>query len=575
MGSVFRKTFTKPLPAAAELFRRDGEQWARWKDSKGKKRTAKTTVSKSGAVRITIKAATYTACYRDGQNAVREVSTGCSEREAAQSVLNELVRRAELVKAKVLTPIEDAIADYQAIPLKEHFAKYLDSLRIKSVSAMRMDNMESQFERLCRECRFTYLADLRADLLVSWLKEQQIAGMSAATRNGYRETLVMFCNWCAAGSSPRLTSNPFKIVPKADVKADPRRKRRSMTEAELIRLLEVARRRPLEEARTIRRGKRKGQQAANLDSLTVEKLERLGRERALIYKTLVLTGLRKGELASLTVGQLHLDHNPPYAELLAGDEKNREGSSIPLRSDLADDLRNWIANRQATTVATIKMGQTSPRELANSPLFTVPDGLVKILDRDLAMAGIAKRDDRGRSLDVHALRTSFGTLLSVGGVAPKVAQIAMRHSDIGLTMQTYTDTRLFDLHGALDALPALPLNTPDRPDHNTMKATGTDGEAVDQLAVPLAVGPADRCKTLPISAQIDDGDSSASEGDSGHENLEKAHEKRPLTVIANDLLRVGATGFEPATSTSRTQRFLSAFECVRCRNALQFSYLAQ
>ena len=56
----------------------------------------------------------------------------------------------------------------------------------------------------------------------------------------------------------------------------------------------------------------------------VEKLERLGRERALIYKSLVLTGLRKGELASLTVGQLELDGAMPFVVLNAADEKNRQ-----------------------------------------------------------------------------------------------------------------------------------------------------------------------------------------------------------------------------------------------------------
>ena len=72
----------------------------------------------------------------------------------------------------------------------------------------------------------------------------------------------------------------------------------------------------------------------------VEKLERLGRERSLIYKTLVLTGLRKGELASLTVGQLELDEPTPFVVLNAADEKNRQGSTIPLRRDLANDLRD-------------------------------------------------------------------------------------------------------------------------------------------------------------------------------------------------------------------------------------------
>lgn len=41
---------------------------------------------------------------------------------------------------------------------------------------------------------------------------------------------------------------------------------------------------------------------------------------------------------------------------------------------------------------------------ASTPLFNVPDKLVKILDRDLAVAGIAKRDERGRTIDDHALR---------------------------------------------------------------------------------------------------------------------------------------------------------------------------
>ena len=47
----------------------------------------------------------------------------------------------------------------------------------------------------------------------------------------------------------------------------------------------------------------------------VEKLERLGRERALMYKILVLTRLRRSEFASLTVGQLELDGAMPSSNL--------------------------------------------------------------------------------------------------------------------------------------------------------------------------------------------------------------------------------------------------------------------
>ena len=88
-----------------------------------------------------------------------------------------------------------------------------------------------------------------------------------------------------------------------------------MTEAELQRLLDVARRRPLTDAMTVRRGRNKGEAIARLTEATKKKLDILGRERALIYKTLVLTGLRKSELASLTIGQLELDGPVAYAVL--------------------------------------------------------------------------------------------------------------------------------------------------------------------------------------------------------------------------------------------------------------------
>lgn len=78
-------------------------------------------------------------------------------------------------------------------------------------------------------------------------------------------------------------------------------------------------------------------------------------------------------------------------------------------------------------------------------------GLISILDRDLEAADIPKIDERGRRLDVRALRHTFGTLLSKGGVAPRTAQAAMRHADIGLTMGVYKDPRLLDVQEALNA----------------------------------------------------------------------------------------------------------------------------
>lgn len=97
---------------------------------------------------------------------------------------------------------------------------------------------------------------------------------------------------------------------------------------------------------------------------------------------------------------------------------------------------------------------------------------MKVLNRDLKAAGIPKVDERGRTVDVHAMRTTFATMHSKGKVSPKVAQLAMRHSDIRLTMEIYTDPKLLDVAGSLNSLPAL----------NPAKDSGSTKESQDEAS---------------------------------------------------------------------------------------------
>jgi Phage integrase family len=191
----------------------------------------------------------------------------------------------------------------------------------------------------------------------------------------------------------------------------------------------------------------------------------------------------------------------PYFELDARDEKNREGNGVVVRADLAEDLNHWLADKLATLQAEARhRGEPIPAKLpGDTAVFEVPIGLVRIFNRDLKAAGIAKRDDRGRTLDVHALRTTFGTLLSRGGVPLRTAQAAMRHSDPSLTASVYTDPRLLDVHGALDALPSLPLSQDPDAERERVQAasTGTYGEPF--VALPVALPDDKRCKTVVIA----------------------------------------------------------------------------
>ena len=295
---------------------------------------------RDGADRITVESGTYLAKYRDGEGVVQEVSTGCRTKDGAQSILKELSDRAEKVRSKILTPGEASTADHQRTALGDHFTAYLDYQTAKGLNKTRIANNRSRLNRLATDCGFRHLSDLSATVLERWLADRHSEDMSAGNRNEFRQTLVGFGNWCVR--SDRISSNPFSAVAKADAKSDQRRKRRAMTEAELAKLLDAARRRPLVDAMTVRRGKNKGEVLASLRPETEQRLRLLGQEQALLYKTYLLTGLRNSELASLTAGQLELDAPAAFAVLDAADKKNRQGSTIAIRGDLADELRQWL-----------------------------------------------------------------------------------------------------------------------------------------------------------------------------------------------------------------------------------------
>jgi integrase len=573
VGTVFRKTFTKPLPPGAEVFTRKGERFARWKDRRGKSRTAPLTVGKDGTDRLSVESPYYVAQYRDGSGLLRVVPTGCRDELAARHVLTDLERKAELVRSHVITAAEEAAGRHQDVPLSEHLDAYTAFQRAKHCHPNRVSGDRGRVERVAAALGWQRLADLDGERLTRWLGEQRTAGTLTPTNsNEYRRSLVGFANWCRR--TGRLFVNPFEHVPA--VAADAERKPRALTPDELGRLLSVARLRPLAEyGRTTvrqegarqpadRRSRRTWTKAPlTLDTLAaaaergraalagrpelVDRLELLGRERALTYKTLVLTGLRKGELASLTVAQLQLDDPVAFLTLDAADEKNREGNDIPLRDDLAADLRGWLADRLARLQAEA-LGTAAPipaRLAPDTRVFNVPDGLLRILNRDAKAAGIPKRDERGRAVCLHGLRHTFGTLMSKAGVSPRTAQAAMRHSTIDLTMNVYTDPKLLDVRGALEALPELPLD----PAQEAERATGTGGDfrqGVYSLAQLLA-------QTLCKRSQA--GSIPGKDGPDAD---------RRLSAVSGDAVngrgrlaigdKMEPTGIEPVTSALRTLR---------------------
>ena len=484
MATVFRKTYTQPLPKRFEIVERQGRKMAMWFDRRGKRQYDDITTGNRGETKIIRQSPTYFARYRDADGVEQIESTGCKDEQSARQVLADILKRVEHRKAGILTVEQDRQANHAERPISQHVADYIEHLRAKTVrgrkiSAKHQTNVEHQLKKVIKDCEFSVLGDIHRGAMEKWMNREEAAGTGARTRNTHRSAIVGFCNWCV--ETDRLGANPLARLCKADENSDRRRNRRSLTEDEVARLLKAARLRPVAELGRESVPKpeqeRKGRSTWSKAVLTFEtledsyrrgcdlltdqphrlvELEMLGRERELMYKMLVLTGLRKGELASLTIGQLTLDATRPYADLLAKDEKAGRGAKIPLRADLVADLQVFLADRlRRHHENAAREGCAMPLRLAvTQPLFDMPHDSIRVFDRDLAAAEIAKHDERGRVVDIHALRHTFGTHLSKAGVTPRVAMAAMRHSSLELTMNIYTDPVLLDVGAAVDALPA-------------------------------------------------------------------------------------------------------------------------
>ena len=540
MATLFKKQFTKPLPADAKIVTRKGKTLAQWTDRKGKTRTAELTAT---GKRIKAEAKTWTAKYRDGQGKVCEVATGCVDKDAANAVLSDLKKRAEHVKAKILSPEQDRIADHAGLPIAEHIEGFLDYQRRKGTHPDRVKHYKSKLYETADACKFRTLCELSVDRLETWLGEQRTGDrdLGAAVYNGYRESWLAFGNWCigkrVAGKQThfngekRLIANPFDGMARLNEQAERRRRARALTEGELTRLLDAARRRPIEHAMTIYRGPNKGELLAKVPDDRRLMLERLGDERALIYKTAVLTGLRLNELRMLTCRDLSFG-DVPFLKLRHSDEKNRQGSTLAIRSDLAAELRAWTAGRDR-----------------GDRVFDVPSGLLRIMNRDLKTAGISKKDADGCVVHVHALRHSFGTHLTLAGIAPRVAQAAMRHSNIALTMGTYTDARLLDTAEAIEALPMLRTLAPAPPETETQstvidtdKTVETDTETTPRTLAPMLApnqGQTGQIESIPDRLGTDD--------------MDAPELKKPRQTLGSaGLLIVGNTELESVTSTMST-----------------------
>jgi integrase len=251
---------------------------------------------------------------------------------------------------------------------------------------------------------------------VQALADRLARGASPETVNHYVRALRSFGRWLVR--SHRWGSNPFDTLVLLNTSTDRRHDRRELDANELRQMLEATR----NTTRSFR-------------GLT-------GPDRWALYLTACATGFRVRALAGLKPGDFDLSANVPAVVLPARLAKNKKAKIQPLPSDVADALREYLADKQP-----------------GRPIWSGgwKDDAAEMIRGDLASVGVSytvNGPDGPLYADFHSLRHSYLTLLGRGGVDLRTAQELAGHSTPTLTAR-YSHRRLHDLAGAVEKLPKL------------------------------------------------------------------------------------------------------------------------
>jgi integrase len=343
-----------------------------------------------------VKSRMYRLCYQlPGMPKKKFVSLGTTDQQVASKKADEFLRELQQEQEGIIAP--RTVREGTKQPLEKHLDDFVSDLRALGRAGMYAYNLERRLLRLFKECGWQTFRDITADSFQSWRAKQK---KSAKTLKDYHDAATALLKWMER--QQRSAGNPLAQVGRVQTKGKQVRMRRACTFDELNRLLAVS-------------GPR-----------------RVG------YLTAFFTGLRRAELRALEWGDVHLDLEARFIAVRAGTTKNHDKAEIHLHPQLAREL-----------------ARLRPVDAkANDSVFRRENiASMYMMRKDLEAAGIPFADAQGRRVDFHSLRGTLNTHLA-GKVDPQVRQKIMRHSDIKLTLETYTDSKLLGLSKAIGTLPA-------------------------------------------------------------------------------------------------------------------------
>ena len=323
----------------------------------------------------------------------------------------------------------------------EHIEEYRRHLIAKARNEKHISETIRIITTITSACHCNILAELQgaASRLEEYIAQRLETGSSHRTINADVTATRSFCRWLL--SKKRIHEDPTAGMTKLNEDDDPRRERRALSDEETQKLIDAA------------------------FHSTREFKHLTGKDRAVMYTLAQRTGLRRNELRSLTPASFDLESNPPTVQVEAASSKRRKRDLLPLSPDVAETMRQHFAGRP-------------PHEKVWPGAWWRRSA--EMLRQDLIEAGIAAEDAAGRVVDFHGQRTTFITGLARAGVAPATAQRLARHSDINLTLGTYTRLGIEDLATAVGNLTELRMGPSVPASKDSSSTTDTPGTTQSQ-----------------------------------------------------------------------------------------------
>jgi integrase len=418
---LVKRRHSRPIPDGAELFEKDGRRYARWTLASGRTKTLP--LNRKGD-RVVEESRRWYVRLRDPATGRWREWKAYHDRQASGALEIDILKRIERGEAGLIDPA----AAHRKTALDAHLLAFESHLEDKNNTRDHIDKTLSRCRRIIRRIDAQVAGDISAEGVDAALASFRRGGMSLSTSNGYFRAMRTFCRWLLR--TGRIAANPLAGLSCAKVTdADRKRKRRPLTDDEAARLISTTRRSP-----------------ESFTGLT-------GPDRAMLYLLAINTGLRASELASLTPESFELGEDRSLVRCQAGYTKNGQEAELPLRRDVATQVRNWLADKPAG------------RPVWPGTWASHRHG-AEMIRIDLTAADVDYEDDRGRVVDFHALRHTFISNLARAGVHPRNAQALARHSTIDLTMNTYSHVSMNDLARDIEALPSVETTGPAANSHN-------------------------------------------------------------------------------------------------------------